>query len=62
MHFKSITLRNFLSFGPAAEEIPLGRLNVLVGANGSGKSNLIEAFEWLRNVLGNPRPRMLRSF
>lgn len=48
MHFKSITLRNFLSFGPEAEEIPLGKLNVLVGINGSGKSNLLEAFSLLR--------------
>ena len=48
MHFKSITLRNFLSFGPEAEEIPLGKLNVLVGINGSGKSNLLEAFSVLK--------------
>lgn len=48
MHFKSIRLRNFLSFGPEAEEIPLGKLNVLVGINGSGKSNLLEAFSLLR--------------
>jgi predicted ATPase len=28
---------------------------VIIGENGSGKSNLIEAFELLRNVPGNPR-------
>lgn len=50
MHFKSITLRNFLSFGPDAEEIPLGKLNVLVGINGSGKSNLLEAFKLIQTL------------
>ncbi len=38
-----IHLQNLLSFGPDAKPIPLGPLNVLIGANGSGKSNLIEA-------------------
>jgi predicted ATPase len=38
-----LTLRDFLSFDDKAPSIPLGPLNVLVGANGSGKSNLIEA-------------------
>ena len=41
--FQSIKLRNFLSFGPDAEEIELKSLNVLIGPNASGKSNLIEA-------------------
>lgn len=53
MHFKSITLRNFLSFGPEAEEIPLGKLNVLVGINGSGKSNLLEAFKLIQTLPTN---------
>lgn len=44
----SIHPKNFLSFGPDTPEIPLGSLNVLIGANGSGKSNLIEAVCLLR--------------
>jgi predicted ATPase len=40
---QSIKLQNFLSFGPDAEEIELKSLNVLIGPNASGKSNLIEA-------------------
>src|ERR1035437_864415 len=36
-----ITVRSFKSIENA--EIELGNLNVLVGANGSGKSNLLEA-------------------
>ncbi|MCZ8259130.1 MAG: AAA family ATPase [Beijerinckiaceae bacterium] len=45
---KSITLTNFLSYGPATARIDLGALNVIIGPNGSGKSNLIEALELLR--------------
>jgi len=45
---QSIKLQNFLSFGPDAEEIELKSLNVLIGPNASGKSNLIEAVGFLR--------------
>ena len=45
---REITLRNFLSFGPDTPPIELRSLNVLIGANGSGKSNLIEAIAFLR--------------
>ena len=38
-----IQLTNLLSFGPHAEELELRPLNVLIGANGSGKSNFVEA-------------------
>jgi len=39
---KSIRPVNLLSFGPNTREIELRPLNILIGANGSGKSNLIE--------------------
>ena len=45
---QSIKLQNFLSFGPDAGEIELKSLNVLIGPNASGKSNLIEAIGFLR--------------
>ena len=45
---KSIRLRNFLSFGPTAPAIDLLPLNVLIGPNSSGKSNLLEAVDILR--------------
>ncbi|MBI4624649.1 MAG: AAA family ATPase [Verrucomicrobia bacterium] len=48
IRFREISLKNFLSFGPAAAPIPLTNLNLIIGPNGSGKSNLIEAFELLR--------------
>lgn len=45
---RTIKLHNFLSFGPSAPEIELKSLNVLIGQNASGKSNLIEAIGLLR--------------
>jgi len=44
----TIRLRNLLSFGPGNGEIGLGPLNVLIGPNASGKSNLIEVLSLLR--------------
>lgn len=44
---RSIYARNMLSFGPEAESTHLEPLNVLVGSNGSGKSNFIELFRLL---------------
>lgn len=43
----SITLKNFLSFSPESPPVDLKGLNVLIGPNASGKSNLIEAIELL---------------
>lgn len=50
MLIHAIKLNNFLSFGDAAETIPLGPLNVIFGPNGSGKSNLLESIELLRSA------------
>ncbi|MEH2281470.1 MAG: AAA family ATPase [Nostoc sp.] len=44
----TLRLENFLSYGSEGEEIELQPLNVLIGANTSGKSNLIEAIGILR--------------
>jgi len=43
----SIKLKNLLSFGDKNEEVELGSLNVLIGKNTCGKSNLIEAIDLL---------------
>ena len=43
-----IKLENMLSFGPDAQELELKPLNVLIGPNASGKSNLIEVIGLLR--------------
>lgn len=54
---KSIRLQGFLSYGPAACTIPLSPLNVVIGSNGSGKSNLVEALSIFRAVPSDlPKP------
>ncbi|GAB1543405.1 AAA family ATPase [Scytonema sp. NUACC21] len=45
---RNLRLENFLSYGSEGEEIELQPLNVLIGANASGKSNLIEALTILK--------------
>jgi predicted ATPase len=45
---RTLHLQNLLSFGPESEEITLEPLNVLIGPNASGKSNLIESIAILR--------------
>ncbi len=45
---RSLTPKNILSFGPDTPEIELRPLNVIIGTNGSGKSNLIEVINLMR--------------
>lgn len=42
--------RNFLSFGPNNAGIDLKRLNLFVGPSGSGKSNVIDAIDFMRSA------------
>ena len=44
---QSILLDNLLSYGPQSSPLSLEPLNVLIGPNASGKSNLIEALSLL---------------
>ncbi len=53
----SIRLENFLSYGPEGVQLGLKPLNILIGQNASGKSNLIQAVELLRAT-----PNGLSSF
>jgi len=46
----SILLRNVLSFGPDTAPLELKTLNVLIGTNGSGKSNLIDCIGLLQSA------------
>lgn len=46
---ESIHIKNFKSI--ADEKIELGRINVLIGSNGSGKSNILEAIAFLSTSL-----------
>ena len=58
MLIKSLHLKNMLSFKDT--ELDLQPLNVLIGANGSGKSNLIDVIALLQAVPGD-LPAFLRS-
>ena len=48
MLIKKIKVSNFKSFGE--QEIEFSDLNVIVGANGSGKSNFINIFKFLKSI------------
>ena len=53
MFIRRIKLKNVLSFGPRGQDLDLKPLNVLIGSNGSGKSNLIEIIGLLRAAPDN---------
>ena len=44
-----ISVAGFKSIS-SIEKLALARINILVGANGSGKSNFIEVFSLLRDI------------
>lgn len=48
MAITKLSLTNFKSF--SEQTIELGNFNLLVGANASGKSNLVNAFQFLRDI------------
>ena len=50
---RTIRLENVLSYGPSSGEFSLEPLNVLIGPNASGKSNLIEALSLLAAAPGD---------
>lgn len=45
---RELQIKNFLSYGSQGETVELQPLNVIIGANASGKSNLIETLGFLR--------------
>jgi predicted ATPase len=56
---EKIKLRNILSFGDKGEEIELQPLNIIIGQNASGKSNLVDVIKLLRSL---PRDKGLANF
>lgn len=48
MLIRSLKITSLLSYGAQAETVELGQLNILIGANGSGKSNFLEAISLLQ--------------
>lgn len=55
----TIRLDNILSYGPGNDEFALEPLNVLIGPNASGKSNLIEVLALLAEAPRNIQHRIL---
>lgn len=47
---RNIRINNLLSFGPESPGLELRALNVLIGPNGSGKTNLIEVLGFLQST------------
>lgn len=56
---EKIRLRNILSFGDKGEEIELQPLNIIIGQNASGKSNLVDVIKLLRSL---PQDKGLVNF
>ena len=46
-------IEGFKSFGSPAEKVELGPLNFVVGANASGKTNLLSALRFLQNAVAH---------
>ena len=46
----SLTIKGYKSIR-SLEDFPLGQLNVLIGANGAGKSNFINVFRLLQEIV-----------
>ncbi|MDP2845527.1 MAG: AAA family ATPase, partial [Candidatus Methanoperedens sp.] len=51
---KKVFIKNFKSLHDC--EIDIGKMNVVVGANASGKSNLVEAFRLLKKIYADKDP------
>ena len=59
--FRTIRLDNILSYGSWDEEFHLEPLNVLIGPNASGKSNLIEVLSLLAAAPGGDLQSPIRE-
>ena len=58
MHFTRLRLNGFKSFVEPTELVVQPGLTGIVGPNGCGKSNLVEALKW---VMGENSPKRMRG-
>ena len=58
MHLRAITLAGFKTFAQKTEIRFEGGVTAIVGPNGSGKTNILDAFKW---VLGESSAKDLRG-
>lgn len=58
---EKIKLRNILSFGDKGEEIELQPLNIIIGQNASGKSNLVDIFQLLQSAANGYFSRLIQN-
>jgi chromosome segregation protein len=58
VHLRAITLSGFKTFARPTEIVFDGGITAIVGPNGSGKTNIVDAFKW---VLGETQARDLRG-
>lgn len=61
MLFRELRLSGLLSFGPDGVSLPMRPLNVLIGPNGCGKSNFLEAIALFRAAPGEVTGPISRS-
>ena len=55
---KEIHIKNFLNLRNVT--LPLKPLTILVGSNASGKSNILEAFDFLNEIMSRDWIRFLK--
>jgi predicted ATPase len=60
-HITNIEIKGFKSIDSEGQNIPLEKINVLIGANGVGKSNLISFFEMLNAISQNKFQNYIRK-
>ena len=58
---RQVRLQNLLSFGPDTPPLEMENLNVLIGPNGCGKSNFIEAISLIRSTPGDLKLALMNA-